>query len=307
MDYLIYILPITMTICLLKIMLRDRSYRNLNEIKPTIKQPKLYYEGGLIIVILALITILFILIYPSSMPLSEKIIATSGIFSYSMIGFLLMYYYRKWGIQIEADHFIFTRFIGNKKIYKYDQCQYYPQSAHTIIYHSNNIIIRIPYLTSSLPLTRHLKVIDSAEAIKQHNPKIQIRYNYMTLILGLTFSILGMLLITPFAYALFISEEGIIENQSDAIIGIVAAIFGSTTLIFGILFILFYSLFRVTFSEQEMHFRNIIGKKRIFTRDEIQCEPTNHGYRIIHKQKRITYINEGLVDNTFLLRNLGKR
>ena len=307
MDYLIYIIPIIMTTTLLRIILRDRSYKNLKEIKPTIKQPKLYYESGLIIVILALITILLILIYPSSMPLSEKIIATSGIFSYSMIGFILIYYYRKWGIQIEADHFIFTRFIGNKKIYKYDQCQYYPQSAHTIIYHSNNIIIRIPYLTSSLPLTRHLKVIDSAEAIKQHNPKIQIKYNYMTLIFGLTFSILGMLLIAPFAYALFISVEGIIENQNDVIFGIVAAIFGSITLILGIFFILLYSLFRVTFSEQEMHFRNIIGKKRIFARNEIQCEPTNHGYRIRHKQKRVTYINEGLVDNTFLLRNLGKR
>lgn len=301
MEYLIYALPLTITAILLKIMMNHKKQQNHAD-ETVIRQPYIYYEGGVIIVGLALLMAFMILILPFKNPFSEKIIAAIVICTFSLYGFIFIFMYLLWRIKVDKDGFIYTNYFNHSKTYRYEECRYYTQSAHTLIYYQNKIIIKIPYLTSDELLRKKLKMVDTKQSLADTDHPIQLRYNGFTLTMGYVFLVCGLFIASTMTYAFIFEQKGQIGDITLFVTGCVVFVFGFTAFVVGMLMILLYHCFTIKITEDAIHFRNFIGRTRDLAIIDMDYKPTNHGYLLYHKGKRITYLNEAFVDHTFLLR-----
>lgn len=303
MEYLIYALPLTITAILLKIMMNQKKQQNHAD-ETVIRQPHMYYQSGLLIVGLYLFVAFMILILPIENPFSEKIIATIVICILGLSGFIFIFMYVYWRIQIEKDVFVYTNFLNQTKTYRYEECRYYTQSAHTLIYYQNKIIIKIPYLTSDELLRKKLKMVDTKQSLADTDHPIQLRYNGFTLTMGYVFLVCGLFIASTMTYAFIFEQKGQIGDIALFVVGVCVLLFGFTAFMTGLMMLLLYYFFRININQEDIQFRNFIGKKRTFSIKDMDYKPTNHGYILYHKGKRITYLNEAFVDHTFLLRAL---
>lgn len=303
MEYLIYALPLTITVILLKIMMNHKKQQNHAD-ETVIRQPYMYYQSGLLIVGLYLFAAFMILILPIENPFSEKIIAAIVICTLGLSGFIFIFMYVYWRIKIEKDVFVYTNFFNQTKTYRYEDCRYYSQSANILIYYQNKIIIKIPYLTSNELLRKKLKMVDAKESLENKQHPIPLRYNAMAAIFGYLLLFLGFFIAMSMVYTFFYEQQGQIGDFALFVVGVCVLLFGFSAFMTGLMMLLLYYFFRININQEDIQFRNFIGKKRTFSIKDMDYKPTNHGYILYHKGKRITYLNEAFVDHTFLLRAL---
>lgn len=146
MEYVLRYVTIGLTIFLIGLIRLGYKSKSVSQ-DSLIKQPFLYFWGGMIISIGFAFFAILIPYLPTSSD-RETVIAAI-VFSIIMIlfGLAFIWYYVIWEIKLDKTTFSYRNFFGKVRKYEYIRCTDVTKSARVDIYHDKKCIIRISALS----------------------------------------------------------------------------------------------------------------------------------------------------------------
>jgi len=275
--------------------------------KYVIKQPRFYLMGGFFIISMGLFLSLLIG-FSKVMDAEDQLTGMIIFMLYSMSGYLILWIYLRWFIIIETSSFIYQPTFGKKRSFRFEDVSYYPQSAHKIIYANDGYAIKIPYMcNNTAKLTDQLKIIDPKKQLEQSQKTYQLRYNVFSKIIAFIMFILGLSLIIMIMIAIIYDREEMLVESSDIILTSIALVFGLIAMITGFLGLCLTFFWKISFFKDHIIVGLPFRKRRTFNLKDISFTITKHGYHLHINQNQKIYVNEGLVDHTFLIHVLKLR
>jgi len=146
MEYVLRYVTIGLTIVLIGLIrlgYRSKSISNEN----LIKQPLLYFWGGILSAILFALIVVIGPLLPTTSD-SETMFGVVSVFTTLMIfSMTFVWYYVIWEIRLEKSTFTYRNFFGKVKEYEYVKCTDVTKSARVDIYHGKKCVIKISALS----------------------------------------------------------------------------------------------------------------------------------------------------------------
>lgn len=266
-----------------------------------IKQPNIYLVGGFFIVSVGLF--LSSLIGLSEvMDVEDQMTGMIIFMLYFMSGYLILWIYLRWMIIVETSSFIYHPTFGKKRSFRFEDVSYYPKSAHKIIYANDGYAIKIPYMCNNIAkLTDQLKIIDPKKQLEQSQKTYQLRYNVFSKSIAFVMFILGLSLMIMIMIAIIYDREEMLIESNDIVSTSIALVFGLIATITGFLGLCLTFFWKISFNKDQIIVDSPFRKKRIYNIKDISFTFTKHGYHLHINQNQKIYVNEGLVDHTFLI------
>jgi hypothetical protein len=146
MEHVLRYVTIGLTIVLIGLIRLGYKNKRVSQ-ENLIKQPLLYFWGGLIIAAGgALITFIGPLLPTSSD--RETMISIVSVFTVMILfGLAFVWYYVVWEVKLDKSTFAYRNFFGKVKEYDYVKCTSVTKSARVDIYHGKKCILRISSLS----------------------------------------------------------------------------------------------------------------------------------------------------------------
>jgi hypothetical protein len=146
MEYVLRYVAIGLTILLIGLIrLGYKSKRILSE--NTIKQPILYFWGGIFTAVIGAVITFIGPLLPTSSDRETMLFAVSTISLVCASGLLFIWYYIAWEIKLDKTKFVYRNFFRKVKEFDYSMCSYSSEKAYVKIYQGDKCIIKISALT----------------------------------------------------------------------------------------------------------------------------------------------------------------
>ncbi len=134
-----------LTIWLFRIGFKKKSITNSN----IVKQPIMYFWGGLFVSIIFAVLIALLPILPTSSDLESKMLFNIFAVLMIIVGVLFIWYYIAWEIRLEAKGFTYKNFFGKSYDFLYIECTSVTKSARIDIYHKEKCVIKVSALSNN--------------------------------------------------------------------------------------------------------------------------------------------------------------
>ena len=146
MEYVLRYVTIGLTILLIGFIRLGYKGKN-TEKDDLIKQPFLYFWGGILSAILFALIVIIGPLLPTTSD-SETMFGVVSVFTTLMIfSMMFVWYYVIWEIKLDKSTFTYRNFFGKLHVYEYLKCTSATKSARVDIYHDKKCIIRISALS----------------------------------------------------------------------------------------------------------------------------------------------------------------
>ena len=146
MEYVLRYVAIGLTILIIGLIrLGFRSNKILSD--NIIKQPILYFWGGIFTAVIGVVIAFIGPFLPTSSDRDTMLFAVSSISIICASGLLFVWYFIFWEIKLDKSKFVFRNFFGRIEEYDYSECTYSSEEAHVKIYQGDKCIIKISALT----------------------------------------------------------------------------------------------------------------------------------------------------------------
>jgi len=146
MEYVLRYVAIGLTILLIGFIRLGYKSKNIRQ-DNLIKQPFLYFWGGILSAILFALIVVIGPLLPTTSD-SETMFGVVSVFTTLMIfSMTFVWYYVIWEIKLDKSTFTYRNFFGKVKEYEYVKCTDVTKSARVDIYHDKKCVIRISALS----------------------------------------------------------------------------------------------------------------------------------------------------------------
>lgn len=146
MEYVLRYVTVGLTILLIGLIRLGYKSKSITQ-DTLIKQPFLYFWGGILSAILFALIVIIGPLLPTTSD-SETIIGVVSVFATLMIfSMMFVWYYVIWEIKLDKSTFTYRNFLGKLHEYEYLKCTSVTKSARVDIYHDKKCIIRISALS----------------------------------------------------------------------------------------------------------------------------------------------------------------
>lgn len=146
MEHVLRYVTIGLTIVLIGLIRLGYKNKRVSQ-ENLIKQPLLYFWGGVIIAAGFSVFAILIPFLPTAS--TRETVIAAIFFSIIMIffGLAFVWYYITWEIKLDKSTFAYRNFFGKVKEYDYVKCTSVTKSARVDIYHGKKCILRISALS----------------------------------------------------------------------------------------------------------------------------------------------------------------
>lgn len=157
MEYVLRYVAIGLSILILGLIrLGFKSKKIISE--NTIKQPILYFWGGIFTAVIGAVITFIGPLLPTSSDRKTMLFAVSTISLVCASGLLFIWYYISWEIKLDKTKFVYRNFFGRVEEFDYTECTYTSEKAYVKIYQRDKLITKISALTPNwYSLPRRLK------------------------------------------------------------------------------------------------------------------------------------------------------
>lgn len=145
MEYALRYVAIGLTILILGLIRMGFKSKHIVS-ENTIKQPILYFHGGVFTAIIGTLITFIGPLLPTSSDRETMLFAVTTISVVGSSGLLFVWYYIVWEIKLDKTKFVYRNFFGKVKVYNYAECTYTSEKAHVRIYQGDKCIIKISVL-----------------------------------------------------------------------------------------------------------------------------------------------------------------